>query len=453
MNLKNYIKDFFRKGESRSIKIKKNVVLSFIFKGISILVSLLLVPISLNYLDPNKYGIWLIISSLTGWIMFLDIGLGQGLRNKFAEAIAKGEKGSARKYVSTTYALITIIITVFFIIFIGINPLLNWSRILNSPPDMVGEINSLVIIVIGIFSLRFIFMLITSILVSDQRPAIRDLINLIGSIITLIIIYTLSKTTTGSLLYLGLTYSAVPVVFLLLATIYFFIKDYNEFIPSIKYVDIKYAKDLTELGGAFFIIQMSMVILFATDNIIITQLFSPSYVTPYQIANKYFSIVIIVFYLISTPLWSAITEAYTKNDIAWIKISIKKMIYVWFIFIGITLVMLLVSGWVYKIWIGDKVNIPLSLSIGMAIFMVISTWNNIYVSFINGVSKIRLQLHSAIFRAIINIPLSILFAKYLRFGITGVIMATVFCQSIVSILAPIQYYKIINNKAHGIWYK
>ena len=451
VNLINYVNDFFNKGAARSIRAKKNIVLSFIFKGISIFVSLLLIPIALNYLDPTRYGIWLTISSLTGWIIFLDIGLGHGLRNKFAEAIAKGDKESARIYVSTTYAIITIIITVFFIIFIGITPFLNWQRILNIPAAMSNEINPLVIIVFGFFSLHFVFKLITILLVADQRPAMRDLINLAGSVITLIIIYTLSKTTTGSLMYLGLSYSAVPAIILLFATVFFFRRIYNEYKPSIKYVDFKYAKQLMSLGSSFFIIQMSMAILFATDNIIISQLFNPSYVTPYQIANKYFSIIIIIFYLVSTPLWSAITEAYSKNDIAWIKDAIRKMIYVWFVFIGITLVMLMASGWVYQIWIGDKVNIPFSLSVAMALFMIISTWNNIFMSFINGVSKIKLQMYSAVLRLLIKIPLSIYFAKSLGFGISGVIAATLFCQLIVSVLSPIQYYKIINNKAYGIW--
>ena len=291
VNLINYVNDFFNKGAARSIRAKKNIVLSFIFKGISIFVSLLLIPIALNYLDPTRYGIWLTISSLTGWIIFLDIGLGHGLRNKFAEAIAKGDKESARIYVSTTYAIITIIITVFFIIFIGITPFLNWQRILNIPAAMSNEINPLVIIVFGFFSLHFVFKLITILLVADQRPAMRDLINLAGSVITLIIIYTLSKTTTGSLMYLGLSYSAVPAIILLFATVFFFRRIYNEYKPSIKYVDFKYAKQLMSLGSSFFIIQMSMAILFATDNIIISQLFNPSYVTPYQIANKYFSII------------------------------------------------------------------------------------------------------------------------------------------------------------------
>ena len=102
------IKNFLSTGHSRSIRAKKNIFASFGLKGISILISFFLVPLVLNYIDITKYGIWLTLSSIIGWFGFFDIGLGNGLRNKFAEAIAKGQKELARIYVSTTYAILFI---------------------------------------------------------------------------------------------------------------------------------------------------------------------------------------------------------------------------------------------------------------------------------------------------------------------------------------------------------
>ncbi|GAH31869.1 unnamed protein product, partial [marine sediment metagenome] len=85
------IKNVLSTGHPRSIRAKKNIFASFGLKGISILISFLLVPLVLNYIDITKYGIWLTLSSIIGWFGFFDIGLGNGLRNKFAEAIAKDQ--------------------------------------------------------------------------------------------------------------------------------------------------------------------------------------------------------------------------------------------------------------------------------------------------------------------------------------------------------------------------
>jgi len=102
------LKNSINKGHQRSVKAKKNILASFIIRGCNIAISLVLVPLTIHYVNPTQYGIWLTLSSIIGWFGFFDIGFGNGLRNKFAEAIAKGEHELARIYLSTTYAILSI---------------------------------------------------------------------------------------------------------------------------------------------------------------------------------------------------------------------------------------------------------------------------------------------------------------------------------------------------------
>src|SRR5690606_30861030 len=100
---------FITKGHERSVRAKKNILSSLLIKGASIAISFITLPITLNYVDSSTYGVWLTMSSIVGWIVFFDIGLTQGLRNRFAEAKAIGDEKLARIYVSTTYAILGII--------------------------------------------------------------------------------------------------------------------------------------------------------------------------------------------------------------------------------------------------------------------------------------------------------------------------------------------------------
>ena len=68
-------------GDIRSVKAKKNILLSFFNKIIAIVISFALVPITVNYLDQEQYGIWLTITSIVSWISFFDLGLGHGFKN------------------------------------------------------------------------------------------------------------------------------------------------------------------------------------------------------------------------------------------------------------------------------------------------------------------------------------------------------------------------------------
>ena len=181
-----YIKDFFAEGHERTIKAKKNIVGSFIIKGLNIAIGLILVPVTINYLNPTKYGIWITMSSIIGWFSFFDIGLGNGLRNRFAEAIANNDYKLAKTYVSTTYAVLSFIIGAVLILFYLVNPFLNWASILNAGNDPIlqNELSILALVVFTFFCLNFILKLIATILTADQQPAKASIFNLVANIIS-----------------------------------------------------------------------------------------------------------------------------------------------------------------------------------------------------------------------------------------------------------------------------
>jgi O-antigen/teichoic acid export membrane protein len=445
------IKNFFTQGNQRSINAKRNILIIAILKGCSIAISLFLVPITIHYINPTRYGIWLTLSSIVGWFSFFDIGLGNGLRNKFAEAVATGKYELARTYVSTTYAILTIIIAIVLLIFCCINPFLNWAKILNTPADMAGELSLLALIVFGFFCLQFVLRLITTIITANQQPAKASLFDFMGSLVSLSLIYLLTKTTSGNLIYLGTVFSLTPVLVLTSSSLWFYTHKYKQYAPSVKFVKFHYARDLMNLGIKFFIIQMSAVILYQTSNIIISHLFGPEQVTPYNIAYKYFGIITMAFSMIMVPLWSAYTEAWIKKDISWIKNTIKKLILIWVLIATTVIIMFISSTFIYRMWVGKEIKVPISVSAVMAAYVIINAWCGIFSQFLNGVGKIKLQLYSGIFGALINIPLAIMLAKHL--GIYGVILSTVLLGTVSAIWSPIQYMKIINNKAKGIWNK
>jgi O-antigen/teichoic acid export membrane protein len=100
----------------------------------------------------------------------------------------------------------------------------------------------------------------------------------------MIIIFILTKTTSGNLIYLGAAFSFTPVLVLLISSIWFYSHEYRKFSPSIKFVRFRYARNLMSLGIKFFIIQIAAVVLYQTSNIIFAQLFGPEQVTPYNVS-------------------------------------------------------------------------------------------------------------------------------------------------------------------------
>lgn len=449
---KQYI-SWFKSGHERSIKAKRNIAALVFLKGTSIIISLILVPLTLQYLNPVQYGIWLTLSSVIAWVNFFDIGLSNGLRNKFIESVVLGDKEKTRMYVSTTYAILTIIMGVLFIVFLSVSPFLSWAKILNADPSMESELSLLSIIVFSFFGLRFIVGILNTILTADQKPAASNLLDVLGNLLSLIFIYILTLTTKGSIIYLGIAVSLSMFVAPLIGSWWHFTHEYKYYIPSLRYISLGSAKNLMNLSVQFFVIQIAGLILFMTSNIIIAQLFNPAEVTSYNIAFKYFNIITMFFSIVIAPFWSAYADAYHRNEILWIKRTTRNLVLIWGGAVFFSILMVLIAEQAYRFWIGPSIWIPLSLSIAMALYVSICNWNSIFASFINSTGKLRLQLYSSIVIGIIHIPLSILLGKHYALGSTGVVLSASLCLFIASIWSPIQYYKIINKTDKGIWGK
>src|SRR4029079_10415695 len=256
------------------------------------------------------------------------------------------------------------------VLFFCVNPFINWARILNAPPNMGQELTTLALIVFVFFCLQFVLQLITTVITANQRPAKASIFNFLGSLFSLVVIFILTKPTSGHLIYLGIALGITPVLVLAASSAWFYTHEYKTYAPSLKYVRFNYARDLMRLGIKFFFIQIAAIIFYQTDNIIIAQLFGPRQVTPYNIVYKYFSVVTMVLSIVMVPLWSAFTEAWAKKDIEWIKGTIRKLQIWWMVMSFGTVIMVVCSDLVYRIWVGSEIKIPFMMSLVMGAYII-----------------------------------------------------------------------------------
>ncbi len=161
----------------RSKLAAKNIIATVLLRGVTIITSLLIVPMTIDYINGSQYGIWLTISSIVSWTHFFDFGLANGLRNRFAEAKAKGNITLAVQYISTTYALISVLMVVLFGATIIINECVDWASVLNVSQSYSSEIAKVFIILSFIFCMNMIANIFIKLMEADQHPAIGSVIH------------------------------------------------------------------------------------------------------------------------------------------------------------------------------------------------------------------------------------------------------------------------------------
>lgn len=436
---------------NRSQLIRKNILFSFGIKGWAGVIQILLVPLTIKCLGNYANGIWMVISSMLIWIDSMDIGLGNGLRNILADKLAKDDRAGAKTCVSTTFfTLIGIILPVVCIATILCNAI-NIYQLLNVDPQLIPHLSAVVSVSVIIVGGTFIFKFIGNVYMALQLPAVNNALVSIGQTLTLISVFGMQQAHVNSLMWVAIAYTAGPLLSYLVAYPITFRGKYAFLRPDISAFKACMIKDLFSLGIKFFILQIAGIILFASTNLIISSFFSPELVTPYQVTYRYYSFTVMIFTVIAVPFWSATTDAYAKNDMQWIKKSMRKLNIILGGMLLAIVIQTLASPYIYKIWVGDGVrtNLMLSCLMGIYIFEIICSLCYSYI--LNGMGALNVQLVTTMSAAILYLPLACFFGK--AYGVDGVAMALILVNLPGTVINCVQYKKIVSGNASPMWRK
>lgn len=449
MNIISSFKNKIISGNARSVAIKKNIIFSLLIKGVSIAVSFLLVPLTLGYVSSELYGIWLTISSLVSWLQFFDVGFTNGLKNRLGESIAMNNWERGKALVTTTYSMMFFIFIPLCILMVICVPFINWAGFLNLDSEYNDAVRDAMYVLVICFCLQMILNVLTAVISAYQKVALSSSFIVIGNILSLCIIFVLTKCCPPSLLALAFAVSAMPVIVLLIASFYFYSGKFKKVAPSIKTYNRKYTIDLFQLGAKFFLIQIQMLVLYQSTNILISNISGPNDVTSYNLAYKYIGIAMMVYTILLQPLWPAFTDAYAQKDYEWMRNIYRKMTKVFFICAAIIVLMVLVSPFVYKIWIGERAEVPFIMTVTVAIYVLMHSWDALQVNMINGIGKIKLQTYVTLVGLIVHIPLALFLSKFT--GAIGVVLSMICITLFYLLVFTTQINKLIKQKACGIW--
>lgn len=423
---------------------------SVVYKVVGIAASFFVIPLMIHYLGQEQFGVWSTLLTVMSWVVFFDLGIGNGLRNKVAEALAKNNKAEAAHYIASGYSLIGLIALSLWAVVTVASFFVPWQAVFNTQAIPEATLRFTVQIAVFFIVLNFWVGLIGALLGAVQKTSLVALGQVISNLLALMLVFVLTKTTEASISNLAFVYGVSLVVANVLLSFGFY-RQHPELRPK-PYLDKQHVRPLLSVGLQFFTIQLAVLVIFTTDKMLITQLFGPQYVTQYDVVFKLFSVITIAHGLITAPLWSAYTDAYHRADFPWIKHVLRKQLV---IFIGTVLAAIilgLLAKPIIAIWIGDEIQVFYSLIVTIGIFVLISTWNNIFAMFVNGIGDIKIQLYTAVVAMFLNIPLSIFLVKYLEFGLSGIVMATIFSLLFAAIALPIQVRHILRIGARVVPY-
>jgi O-antigen/teichoic acid export membrane protein len=427
--------------EQRNLIYLKNTIFNYGFTGLIYFFSFLSVPLMLSYLNNVQFGIYQTVLTTLTWASIGDLGIGNGLRNKISEYYATNEFIKLRKTEGSAFfialivsiVMITIGVVFFFVLF---DPQWLFKTIITNKSDVV-----LTFFLSFLFlSLNFLFSLFSSICYGIQQSYIVSMSKFVNNMLFCVLLYFLIFFHVESItFYVSIIYGLA----LILSNIvpFFYIQRKKYIWPPIydKRSNKKETKGLLNVSLNFLILQISTIVLFASDNFIVAKLLGAEDVTNYSIVSKLFMFIINVYSILLIQLWNATTEANAKKDYDWIRQSVRKLQLALLPVLAVSLFIAIFFSDISRIWLKREFHIDKIFLCLFALYTVIHCLNGIFVNVLNGLTRIKWQLYIYSATAVVNIVLSILFIRNFNMGINGMIYSKIICLSLTSIVCYIDY--------------
>lgn len=407
-------------------------------RGLTLGLTLVSVPLALNHLGPERYGMWLTISSIIALLSFSDLGIGYGLLNSVTRSISLGDFGQAKRQISSSLVLLGAVALILAALFIAALPVVAWDDLLAvTSPQARSESLPAIAVFVAIFLVGLPLSVATQVRIARQEGYFVHATAAIGNVVSLVALLLVVSTHQG-VPALVLAMAGPPALAAVANAVLLFRRDAPELMPSLGLADMRVGLGLVRAGFLFLVLQMAMTVAFATDTLIVAQVVGPNSVAEYGVAFRLFTIPIGLVAVGVSPLWPAYGEAIARGDIAWVRVTLERSIKAALVIaVPAAILFVVFGGWIIRVWVAGTVDPPFFLLLGLGVWTIQTSIGQSVAMLLNGANELRIQAIAAAGMAVANLLLSIWLTS--RIGVAGVVWGTVITYGAL-VLVPMALY-------------
>jgi O-antigen/teichoic acid export membrane protein len=417
---------------SRSARILKAVFSAGAARLLTSGVSLLTLPLAVPYLGAERFGVWATITTTAVWINLLDLGVAGTLTNHISRAYALDDRQAARRYFTNALLLTAFVSGVAALAFLGLLRWVNWASLFHvSSRISPVEIRHTVGVAGMLMLLGLPCNLGIKLLAGYQELPRANYAAMAGA----------AASLAG--LALGVAaHASMPVLYLMslgcltltnLVLLLGVLGQKPWLLPRLSAFDLRCVRQLLDSGSSFFLIQVAAVVVFSSDNLIVSHYLGAAEVTPYSVTWRFAGCAALLQSLLFPVLWPAYAEAYARHDHRWIRRTFSaslKGIVALNVFCAAGLLTL--GPIAIQMWAGAAAVPGKNLLLMMSLWMVVNGFMSVESCLLAALNRVRGQAVLSIMAAVVNVALSLLLVR--RIGAVGVIGGTVISYLLVLIV-------------------
>ena len=388
------------------------------------------IPIALNYLGLEIYGLWMTVSSFIGMFVFADLGLGSGLLTALSRATGRADVKAQQALISTTSFLLAGIALLLGILFFALLPFLPWTAILNAKTPVAASTAKGVVAAIAFcFLLNLPLSTVQRSQMALQEGYQTSLWQCVSSFcVVAVLVVGVKAKLSPALLVLAI--SGMPLLITAANWFWFFHRAQPSLQPKLKHFSWQEGGVLVRVGLAFFAISILTTVGMYSDNLIIAHVCGLKAVTLYSVPARMALILTAIINMICAPMWVANGEALARGDVDWVRQNTARLIKASLLFTTFAAMCLIAIGPpVLRLWLGNEFMVSRWLFLGLGAFAVFLSAAAPYFMVLNGASIISPQVKMFLLFTPIVLFVKIVLAKY--FGLTGIAFANAACYAVI----------------------
>jgi O-antigen/teichoic acid export membrane protein len=393
-------------------------------KGVAVLTMVVSVPLTLNYLGPERYGMWMTMSSVVLLLGFADLGLGLGLMNSVSEAHGRDDRQAAVNFVSSGFFMLSAVAVLILIAFSIAYLFIPWPKVFNVKSQIaIREAGAAMAVFVVCFAVNLPLGVAQQVQLGYQEGFMNSLWEsggrVLGLLGLLLVIYL-----KGGLVWLVLAVAGAPALAWLLNVFLLFGFRRPWLRPRWNLATFTCARKLFRIGILFFFLQVGVSLAFVSDNLVAAQVLGPEAVALYSVTFRMFSVASVMATLLSWPLWPAYGEAMARGDILWVKRTLSRSLIITLVITLIPSIILVIFGpRIIRLWVGPGINPSFLLLLAMGIWTTMSAVWGALAMFLNGANLLQFQLVCVSSMAISALGAKIWLAQAV--GLPGIVWGTI----------------------------
>ncbi|MGI5215894.1 lipopolysaccharide biosynthesis protein [Plantactinospora sp. CA-290183] len=312
-------------GPDRSRRLAAGIATAALSRGTGVLIPLVLIPVTLSYLGPDLYGLWMAVTALTAMAAFADLGLGNGLMTKLAPCYSTGDADRARRYVSSAYLVLTVISLATCALLWLLSGVVAWSSVLNASGTVTAsDARAVALVCLTAFVLNIPLSLVIRVQYAYQQVGRSNIWQAVGSLSALPLALGAVHAGLSPVAVIAATVLG-PVLVNAVNTGWTYARQMPEVGPRPGSVDPELARELLRLSGLFFVLTIVWSVAMNADSLIVAHALGLDAVTGYAVPARLFNLLGFLVVLVNLPLWPANGDALARGHLDWVRRTTRRM--------------------------------------------------------------------------------------------------------------------------------